>query len=77
MNNKSLNTKLIDTLFAHVNDVFYIRDANTEGYPLLYVNDAYHTVWNKTTKSLFKNQLDMDVLNDSGNLNIFYQNPIQ
>jgi len=55
MNNKGLNTKLIDTLFAHVNDVFYIRDASTEGYPLLYVNDAYHTIWGKTTKSLFKN----------------------
>jgi len=49
-----LNTKLIDVLFAHVDDVFYIRDATVEGYPLLYVNDAYHTIWGKTTKSLYK-----------------------
>ena len=47
--------KLLDELLSNINQVLFVRDAFTENHDIIYVNDAYETLWGRSKQSLMDN----------------------
>lgn len=48
-----LNKEILDSLFTHIDQVVFVRDVRTSGFPIIYVNDAYTKIWPFTKEELY------------------------
>ena len=44
--------KLLDELLSNINQVLFVRDAFTENHDIIYVNNAYESMWGRSKQSL-------------------------
>jgi len=47
--------KLLDELLSNINQVLFVRDAFSENHDIIYVNDAYESLWGRSKQSLIDN----------------------
>ena len=46
---------LLYELLSNINQVLFVRDAFIENHDIIYVNDAYETLWGRSKQSLMDN----------------------
>jgi two-component system sensor histidine kinase VicK len=51
----TIEHKLLDELLSNINHVLFVRDALTENHDIIYVNDAYESLWGRSKQSLIDN----------------------
>ena len=44
--------KLLDELLSNINQVLFVRDALSENHDIIYVNNAYESLWGRSKQSL-------------------------
>jgi len=47
--------KLLDELLSNINQVLFVRDAFSKNHDIIYVNNAYESLWGRSKQSLIDN----------------------
>tara|TARA_B100000780_G_scaffold264954_1_gene220020 strand:- start:1774 stop:2853 length:1080 start_codon:yes stop_codon:yes gene_type:complete len=47
--------KILNDLVSNINRVLFVRDALSENYDIIYINDAYESLWGRSKQSLIDN----------------------
>jgi signal transduction histidine kinase len=55
MTQSELNIEVLDALLSHIDQVIYIRDLRIQGFPIIYVNDAFTQIWASKKEELYAN----------------------